>query len=484
MARKRRRGASHVSGAAGDPQDGAANAAARAARAAADLLADAAARATRYLETLDARSVAPAPEAVARARAGLGGPLPEAPQDPAAVIAKLDALGSPATMGVAGGRFFGFVIGGALPATVASSWLGTAWDQNASLMATTPIATVLEEIALEWLLDALALPADAAGGFVTGATMANFAGLAAGRHHLLARAGWDVEGQGLFGAPPLRVVVGEEAHSTLFAALSLVGFGRDRVVRVPVDGQGGMRADALPPLDPMTLVCIQAGNVNTGACDPAVDVCARARAAGAWVHVDGAFGLWAAAAPACAHLVRGVDGADSWATDAHKWLNVPYDSGLVFCRHPAALRGAMSVTAAYLPVGAQREPCHYVPELSRRARGIDVWTALATLGREGLAAMIERTCRHARRFADGLAGAGHEVLNDVVLNQVLVSFGPPDYTRAVIDGVQKDGTCWCGGTEWQGRTAMRISVSSWKTNDEDVEKSLAAILRVAASVRG
>ncbi len=443
------------------------------------LLADAAARAQRYLESLGARDVAPAPAAIEAARAQLGGPLPESPADPAAVIARLDRYGSPATMGNAGGRFFGFVIGGALPATVASSWLGAAWDQNAGLMVTTPLATILEEIALAWLLDVLRLPAEAAGGFVTGATMANFAGLAAARHHLLARAGWDAEAQGLFGAPPIRVVVGEEAHSTLFSALSLAGLGRERVHRVPVDDQGRMVANALPALDPMTLVCIQSGNVNTGAFDPAEAVCARARAAGAWVHVDGAFGLWAAAAPARAHLVRGVADADSWATDAHKWLNVPYDSGLVFCRHPESLRGAMSVSAAYLPVSAQREPSHYTPELSRRARGIDIWTALATLGREGLADMIERTCHHARRFADGLTAAGHEVLNDVEVNQVLVSFGAPERTRAVIAALQEDGTCWCGGTEWQGVTAMRISVSSWATTDADVEKSLAAMLRVA-----
>jgi glutamate/tyrosine decarboxylase-like PLP-dependent enzyme len=444
------------------------------------LLTDAAARAARYLETLDTRRVGPDPADVARAREALGGPLPPASADPAEVLARLDTFGSPATMGSAGGRFFGFVIGGSLPIAVASNWLGTAWDQNSSLHATTPIASILEEISLGWLIDALALDPEIAGGFVTGATMANFSGLAAARHHLLARAGWDVERRGLFGAPEIRVVLGEEAHSTLFAALSLVGFGSDRVVRVPVDDQGRIRADALPPLDDRTLVCIQAGNVNSGAFDPAEAIIARAREAGAWVHVDGAFGLWAAASPAYAHLARGFSRADSWATDAHKWLNVPYDSGLVFCRHAEALRGAMSVSAAYLPVGALREACHYTPELSRRARGIDIWAALATLGRAGLADLIDRTCRHARRFAEGLRAAGHEVLNDVALNQVLVSFGAPEVTRRVIEGIQADGTCWCGGTEWQGRTAMRISVSSWATTDADVEKSLAAMLRVAA----
>lgn len=310
--------------------------------------------------------------------------------------------------------------------------------------------------------------------------MANFAGLAAARHAVLRQAGWDVGAKGLFGAPPITVVVGDEVHVSLMEALSLLGLGRDRVVRVSVDGQGRMLADRIPVLQGPAIVCIQAGNVNSGAFDPADEICRRAHAsANTWVHVDGAFGLWAAASPRFAHLARGTGQADSWATDAHKWLNAPYDSGLVFVRKPECLTAAMSASAAYLTEGANREPCHFVPEISRRARGIEVWAALYSLGRKGLAELVERNCRQASRFAQGLAAAGYEVLNDVVLNQVLVSFGNEDATRRVIAGLQEEGICWCGGTQWQDRTVMRISVSSWRTIDQDVEDSLAAMLRIA-----
>lgn len=443
------------------------------------LLRDAAARAMRYLDGLPARAVAPDPAAVARL-AALDEPLPEGPADPAAVLALLDEIGSPATTATAGGRFFGYVVGGSLPAALAASWLATAWDNDAGMASLCPIGAALEDVSRRWLLDLLRLPPESGIGFVTGGTMANFACLAAARHTLLARAGWDVEADGLFGAPPVTVVVGAEAHASLFKALALLGFGRERVVRVPVDRQGRMLADALPPLSGPALICLQAGNVNTGAFDPAVEICARAREAGAWVHVDGAFGLWAAAAPARAHLVAGFDGADSWAVDAHKWLNVPYDSGLAIVRDGAALRAAMGASAAYLAATAGREPDQHTPEMSRRARGVEVWAALRALGRGGVADLVERCCRHAARFADGLAAAGHEILNDVELNQVLVAFGDPERTRRVVAAIQSDGTCWCGGTIWQGRTAMRISVSSWATTDEDVERSLAAMLRAAS----
>jgi glutamate/tyrosine decarboxylase-like PLP-dependent enzyme len=342
---------------------------------------------------------------------------------------------------------------------------------------------MLEQIALRWLADLLGLPSDCGGAFVTGATMANFSALAAARHALLARAGWNVEADGLFGAPPITVFVGAEAHPSLFKSLGLLGLGRSRVVRVPVDTQGRMRADALPEIAGPAIVCLQAGNVNTGAFDPFAEVCARAHDAGAWVHVDGAFGLWAAATPQRAHLAAGIDDADSWATDGHKWLNVPYDCGLAFVRDAAPLRAAMAVSAAYLSVAEQRKPNDFTPEMSRRARGVEVWAALRSLGRSGLAELFERNCRQAARFAAGLRAAGYEVLNEVVLNQVLVSFGDAATTRRVIAGIQGDGTCWCGGTEWQGRAAMRISVSSWATTDADVERSLAAMLRVAAAVR-
>ncbi|HTR38780.1 MAG TPA: pyridoxal-dependent decarboxylase [Bryobacteraceae bacterium] len=434
--------------------------------------------AARYLETLDTRGVAPAPEALARLN-DLNEPLPDSPQDPAAVLEMLDRIGSPATVAMAGRRYFGFVIGGSLPAALAANWLAGAWDQCPGLFAASPIGAKLEEVSLRWLLDLLRLPAESAGAFVTGATMANFTALAAARHAVLERAGWDVEANGLFGAPPVTVVVGGEVHPSVIKALGMLGLGRSRVVHVPVDNQGRMRAGEMPPLNGTTIVCLQAGNVNTGAFDPAREVCVRARAAGAWIHVDGAFGLWAAASPQRAHLVDGVADADSWATDAHKWLNVPYDSGLAFVRDSQALQQAMAVSAAYLPESEHREPSHFTPELSRRARGVEIWAALRSLGRAGLSGLIERNCRFARRFADELKRGGCEILNEVVLNQVLVSFGDPARTRRVIQRVQRDGTCWCGPTEWQGRTAMRISVSSWATRDEDVDRSVAAILRAA-----
>jgi glutamate/tyrosine decarboxylase-like PLP-dependent enzyme len=395
----------------------------------------------------------------------------------------LDEMGSPATVATAGGRYFGFVNGSSLPVTLAANWLAGAWDQNAAFVAMSPLAAALEEISLRWLLELLGLPAECGGAFVTGATMANFTALAAARHALLEQVGWDVEAQGLFGAPPITVIVGQEAHASLLKALGLLGLGRQRVVTVPVDGQGRMRVDAFPRLSGPSIVCIQAGNVNTGAFDPARELCALAHEGGAWVHVDGAFGLWAAAAPALAHLAAGFADADSWATDAHKWLNVPYDSGLAFVRNPAHLRAAMALNAAYLIQGETREPSQYTPEASRRARGIEVWAALRTLGRAGVADLVERTCRHAARFAEGLRAAGYRILNEVVINQVLVSFGDDDLTRRVMAQLQADGTCWCGGTVWQGQAAMRISVSSWATTEADVERSLAAMLRIAAGER-
>jgi glutamate/tyrosine decarboxylase-like PLP-dependent enzyme len=321
------------------------------------------------------------------------------------------------------------------------------------------------------------------GGFVTDATAANFTALASARHALLARNGWDVAADGMFGAPPIEVVVGEEVHASVLKALNLAGFGQKRVTIVPADGRGRIRADRLPKLKKNSLVCIQAGNVNTGCFDPAEEICKWAHENEAWVHVDGAFGLWAAASPKYAHLVSGFEQADSWAMDAHKWLNVNYDCGVVLARDAAALRTAMTISAAYLQPGALREPANQTPDASRRARGVELWAALKSLGKAGLAELIERTCAQAKRFAAGLREAGHEILNDVVINQVLVSFGNAEATREVIRRVQEDGTCWCGGTVWQSRTAMRISVSSWATTDEDVEQSLAAILRIAREVR-
>ena len=446
------------------------------------LLQDVATRADAYLQELKQRKVAPDPAAVAALDA-LDGALPDGSCDPAEVIELLDRCASPATMAMAGPRFFGFVIGGALPIALAANWLATAWDQNTGLYNITPATARLEQTALRWLLDLLDLPRSCGGAFVTGATVANFVALAAARHAVLARAGWNVEADGLFGAPPITVVVSEEAHPTLIKSLGLLGLGRTRVLHVPADGQGRMRVDALPKLTVPTIICTQVGNVNTGACDPVAAVRERV-GADAWLHVDGAFGLWARVAPTRSALVQGIEVADSWATDAHKWLNVPYDGGLAFVRDADALRAAMAITAEYLPTTSPwRNPSDYTPELSRRARGVDVWATLRSLGRSGVEEMIERNCRQARRFAEALAAGGFEVLNEVVLNQVLVSFGDAVRTQRVIAALQAEGTCWCGGTVWQGRTAMRISVCSWATTDADVEVSIAAMLRVAAATR-
>ncbi len=448
-----------------------------------ELLRRAAEAAREYAQTIGERRVAPAE----KDRNGLTKfreSFPCAASDPIEVLEQLHEFGSPATVATTGGRYFGFVIGGTLPASLAANWLAGAWDQNAGLRVMSPVAAELEEVALRWVCEALGLPLECEGGLVTCATMANFTALVAARHALLARAGWNVSDDGMFGAPPIDVVVGDEVHASLLKALSLVGFGKKRLTRVEVDGQGRMRADKLPPLSERSILCIQAGNVNSGAFDPAAEICSRAHEQGAWVHVDGAFGLWAAASPKYQHLTMGFEQADSWATDAHKWPNVNYDSGIVLVRDGAALRGAMTMTAAYLEAGALREPMYHTPEASRRARGVELWAGLKSMGREGLCSLVERTCGFAQRFADGFRAAGFEVLNDVVINQVLVSFGAAVNTEHVIRAVQDDGTCWCGGTVWQGKSAMRVSVSSWATTEADVELSLQKILSIAQAIRG
>jgi len=443
-----------------------------------ELLMEAARCGASYLREVSGRRVAPAPEAIGALKR-LGGPLPEQPMPAGDVLALLDEFGSPATVANAGGRYFGFVNGGAVPASLAANVLAAAWDQNAALRVMSPVGAVLEEVALGWVRQLLGLPEETAGALVTGATMANATCLVAARHALLERKGWDVEARGLFGAPEFRVVIGEEAHASLKKAITFVGLGRERVHIVPADEQGRMRPADFPHLKEPALVCLQAGNVNTGAFDPADELCRLAHESGSWVHVDGAFGLWAACAPARRHLTVGFEEADSWATDGHKWLNVPYDCGLAFVRDGGALRSALSLEAAYLAASSSREPMHWTPESSRRARGIEVWAAIKSLGACGLADLVERTCRHAQRFATALSAAGFEILNQVVINQVMVSFGSDEATRAVIAAIQQDGTCWCGGTMWHGRAAMRISVSSWATTDADVELSIAAMLRAA-----
>jgi glutamate/tyrosine decarboxylase-like PLP-dependent enzyme len=438
-------------------------------------------RARAYLRNAATRRVYPNDSALA-GLAQFREPFPESSCRPVDVVRTLDEFGSPATVATTGGRYFGFVIGGTLPASLAASRLVSTWDQNAAFRVMSPVAAELEEVVLRWVCNVFGIHEDCEGGIVTDATAANFTSLAAARQALLTKKGWDVAADGMFGAPPIEVVAGEEVHASVLKALNLAGFGQKRVTIVPADGQGRMRADKLPKLPKNSLVCIQAGNVNTGCFDPAKEICDWAHESGAWVHVDGAFGLWAAASLKYKHLVSGFELADSWATDAHKWVNVNYDCGVVLVRDTEALRTAMTISAAYLKPGALREPANQTPDASRRARGVELWAALKSLGRAGLAELIERTCAHARRFAEGLREASYEILNEVVINQVLVSFGSAETTLEVIRRVQEDGTCWCGGTVWQGKTAMRISVSCWATTDGDVELSLAAILRIAREV--
>jgi glutamate/tyrosine decarboxylase-like PLP-dependent enzyme len=445
------------------------------------LLEQAQLRCRQYLLSLQQRPVVPTAAAMEALR-GLEEPLPLQATGAEQTFALLDQIVTPATMAMAGPRFFGFVIGGSLPAALAANWLAGVWDQNAGFFTPTPGVARVEQVTLRWLCELFDLPEGTVGGFVTGATMANFTALAAARHAVLARWGWNVEADGLFGAPPITVIVGQEVHPSLTKALGLLGLGRSRMQRVAVDAQGRMRADALPAISGPTILCLQAGNVNSGACDPFEPLIKAGHAQGAWVHVDGAFGLWAKVSAQHRALVAGVEAADSWATDAHKWLNVPYDSGVALVRDPQALQAAMAVTADYLPsAGAERNPSDFTPELSRRARGVEVWAALHSLGRAGLDELVARNCAQAREFALRLGAAGHEILNQVVLNQVLVAFGDAERTRRVVAALQREGTCWCGITVWQGRTAMRISVSNWSTAQADVDRSVEAMLRVAAA---
>ena len=457
-----------------------------------DLLTHTAELALEFLEGLPDRRVGPA-ASVDELRAGFGGPLPEQGEDAWAVVESLARAADPGLVAMAGPRYFGFVIGGRLPATLAADWLTSTWDQNAAFYATSAAAAVVVEVVAEWVQDLLDLPRGASVGLTTGCTMANFTGLAAARHAVLARAGWDVESQGLFGAPEIDVVIGDEAHATIYTSLQMLGLGRDRVKKVPSDGQGRMRAEALrealQSCSGPLIVCAQMGNVNTGAFDPLPEIAAAVRERRGWLHVDGAFGLWARVSPGLSQLAEGAGRADSWAVDAHKWLNVPYDSGIVIVNDPGSHRAAMTISASYLvqTAGHERDPFDWTPELSRRARGFTVWAALRSLGRAGARDLVERCCAHARRMADRLRSDPRvEILNEVVLNQVLVRFHPPGggdsdaYTREVIARVQTDGTCWLGGTTWHGMAAMRISVSNWSTAEEDIERSAAAILRTLA----
>ena len=441
-----------------------------------DVMRRAAELAEEHLAALGDRSVA-ATVGYEDVVAALDEPLPERGEDPVAVLERLVQVAGPATMANPGPRYFGFVTGGALPVALGADWIVSAWDQNSFSRVSSPASAAIEAVAERWVLEALGLPAQSAVGFTTGATMGNFACLAAARHAVLARAGWDVEAEGLTGAPPVRVLVGEHVHASLLLALRYLGLGERRAMRVPAE-RGAMRADALSEAlaagEGPAIFCAQAGEVNTGACDPLGAIADAAGEHGAWVHVDGAFGLWAAVSPELRHVVAGAERADSWAVDSHKWLNVPYDGGLAIVADRAALRGAMGVTASYLPGSDGREPLDTVPEMSRRARAIPVYAALRHLGREGMAAIVERNCALARRAAEGLAGLGAEIVNDVVLNQVLVRFGDDEATRAAIAAVQRSGEAWLGGTVWEGRTAARVSISNWSTTEEDVDRLVAA----------
>jgi len=454
------------------------------------LLRDAYARALAFFESLPDRRVGPA-ATFADLSAALGGPLPDAPADPAHVVSDLASRLEPGLVASAGPRYFGFVIGGSYPAAVAADWLVSAWDQNTALHVMSPAMSAVEACTARWILDILGLPEDSSVGFVTGAHMANVTALAAARHEMLRRARWDVEALGLQGAPHLTVIAGEEAHASIHAACRMIGVGTRTLLRVATDAQGRMRPDALEwalsATSGPTIVCAQAGNVNTGACDPLPEIAELTRDQGAWLHIDGAFGLWAAASPARRHLVAGLPDADSWATDGHKWLNVPYDSGIVIVRHAAAHRAAMSQAADYLipAEGEQRDGSDWTPESSRRARALPLYVVLQTLGRAGVADLIDRCCRLATRMADRLRDApGTHILNEVVLNQLLVRFtssSGENSTPEVIRSIQDAGVCWCGGTSWAGGPAMRISISNWQTRDEDIDRSADAIVHAAAS---
>ncbi len=442
------------------------------------LLRDASDRALAYLSGVADRPVRPDRDAVARL-GELDFALPDAGLASPDVLHMLDESGSPATVASNGPRYFGFVTGGALPVAQAAAWLSAAWDQNGALTVMSPVAARLNAVALRWITELLGLPAGAAGGFVTGATMANATCLAAARDAVLARQGWDAAGRGLVGAPPVTVVVGAEVHTTVRKALGIVGLGRDRATVLPVDEQGRIEPRDLPALAGPAIVCLQAGNVNTGASDPFIPLVEWARRQDAWIHVDGAFGLWAAASPALRSQVAGAAEADSWATDCHKWLNTTYDCGVAMVREGTALRAAMEASASYLP-GAAAEGMGLTPQSSQRARGVEVWATLASLGRAGVADLVERSCQLARRFAAGMRASGFDVLNEVVLNQVLVSFGTAARTDAVIAAVQADGTCWCGPTTWHDLRAMRVSVSGWSTTEDDIDRSVAAVRACAA----
>jgi glutamate/tyrosine decarboxylase-like PLP-dependent enzyme len=441
-----------------------------------DLFEQAKGYAYEYMDGVFDRNVFPNETALSNLKA-FDEELPPGASDPAEMLHLLHKIGSPASVATTGGRYFGFVVGGAFPPVLAAKWLSDVWDQNSALNVLSPVSAKLEAVSQAWLIDLLHFPGEAVAGFVSGTSLATFTGLAAGRYELLRRAGWDVNAQGLFGAPPLRVVVSAEAHGTVYKAVALLGLGKDRVETVPVDEEGRIRADQMPVLDDRTLVVCQAGNVNSGSFDPFELICNQAEKAGAWVHVDGAIGLWAAASHKKRHLVQGFEKADSWSVDAHKTLNAPYDSGLIFCKHPEALASAISqATGSYIIYSENRDGMLYTPDMSRRSRAIEMWALLKTVGRSGVEELVDGLCERAQQVAGQLKGEGFKILNDVVFNQVLVACETPEQTAAMVKHLQQSGECWCGGSIWQGKPVIRISVCSWATTPKDIERTVAAFV--------
>ena len=436
-----------------------------------------------YVKILSERPVFPTRESLGSMEI-LQEPLPESPSDSISVLELLHQIGSPATVAQTTGRYFGFVNGGMLPVALAARWVADTWDQNTAHYVMSPINSRLEEICERWMVSLFGFPEETAVGFVSGTTIANFSGLCAGRNEILRRRGWDVTKKGLYGAPPIRIIVGADAHAAVFKSISMLGLGTDHIEVVPSDDQGAMRADQIPTLDEPALVIAQVGNVNSGAIDPVGAICDRVRPSSSWVHVDGAFGLWARVLPSMQKLCAGIEKADSWSTDAHKTLNVPYDSGMILCRDRAALMRAFESSAAYFQWSDQRDPMSYRPSMSNRARVIELWAVLKTLGREGVQQLVEQLCGNARYFAQLLAEQGFQIHNEIVFNQVLASCDGDALTAATLKNIQSSGECWCGGSTWHGKTVIRISVCDWATTPKEVERSVRAFVEAREAARG
>jgi glutamate/tyrosine decarboxylase-like PLP-dependent enzyme len=428
-----------------------------------------------YMDQVYDREVFPTDEACQNL-AAFNEPMPEAGGDPSEMLRLLHEYGSPATVTSTGGRYFGMVVGSVFPPVMAAKWLADVWDQTAALYVSSPVQASLESICEKWVIDLLGLPQESAMGLVSGSSIATLCGLAAGRYEILRKAGWDVTSQGLFGAPPIRVIVGAEAHSTVFRALSMLGLGKDRVELVPVDDQGRMLVSALPELDSSCIVILQAGNVNTGAFDPLDKICEMANDAGAWVHVDGAFGLWAAVSQSKKHLTRGMEKADSWSVDGHKTLNTPYDCGIILCENREILSTALQASGAYIEYGEQRDGMMYTPEMSRRGRAVELWATLKMLGRRGVEELVDGLCDRAVQFAELMQAEGFRVLNDVVFNQVLIACDTPEETASTLANLQRSGECWCGVGNWHDTPLIRVSVCSWATTAADIKRSVAAFV--------